>query len=113
MHRFLISFDDGSMNHLDADDLQAASIESHAVVADAKRAGVWIFGGGILHQRASVAQVDGTIVDGPDPASKVALGGLVIIECETRDEAHDWAARFAAACRCAQEVREIAYDPES
>jgi len=24
-----------------------------------------------------------------------------------------WAARFAAACQCAQEVREIMYDPES
>ena len=29
------------------------------------------------------------------------------------DEAEEWAARIAAACRCAQEVREIMDDPES
>jgi hypothetical protein len=29
----------------------------------------------------------------------------------TREEALEWAARIAAACRCAQEVREIMFDP--
>ena len=36
-----------------------------------------------------------------------------IIEVPSRDDALRWAAKFAAACRCAQEVREIMYDPES
>jgi hypothetical protein len=31
----------------------------------------------------------------------------------SRNEALKWAAKIAAACRCAQEVREIMYDPES
>jgi hypothetical protein len=31
----------------------------------------------------------------------------------TREEALDWAARIAKGCRCAQEVREIMFDPES
>ena len=40
-------------------------------------------------------------------------GGFSIIEVESRDEALQWAAKIAAACRCAQELREIMYDPES
>jgi hypothetical protein len=31
----------------------------------------------------------------------------------SREEGLMWAARIADACRCAQEVREIMYDPES
>lgn len=113
MKRFLVSFDDGAMAHVTGDDLQQASIDSRAVVADAKRAGVWIFGGGLLHQRATVVSTDGAVADGPDPTSNVALGGFAVLEVATREDAHEWAARIAAGCRCAQEVREIMYDPES
>ena len=41
------------------------------------------------------------------------IGGFSIIEVSSREEALAWAARFAMACRCAQEVREIGFDPES
>jgi hypothetical protein len=30
----------------------------------------------------------------------------------SREEALEWAAKIAVACRCAQEVREIGFDPE-
>lgn len=113
MKRFLISMDDGSMNHVTGADLEAASVDSHAVVAEAKEAGVWIFGGGLLHQRASVVGTDGVVTDGPDPKEKIGLGGFCVVEVETREEALKWAAKVAAGCRCAQEVREIMYSPES
>jgi hypothetical protein len=113
MQRFLISFDDGAMAHVSGADLEAASVESRAVVEDAKRAGAWIFGGGLQSQRASIVAPDGTITDGPSPQEKVGVGGFSVIEVADRDEALEWAARIAAACRCAQEVREIMYDPES
>jgi hypothetical protein len=54
---------------------------------------------------------DGTITDGPYPETKAVIGGFVIIEVSSRQEALQWAARFAVACRCAQEVREIMFDP--
>ncbi|MEZ4495551.1 MAG: YciI family protein [Thermomicrobiales bacterium] len=53
------------------------------------------------------------MTDGPFPETKAVVGGFAIVEVETRDDAHAWAAKIAAACRCAQEVRELIYDPES
>lgn len=51
--RFLISFDDGAMTFPE-EDFPAVAEASHAVVREAKAAGVWIFGGGILSQQASI-----------------------------------------------------------
>jgi len=54
---------------------------------------------------------DGTTTDGPFPETKAILGGFAIVDVPSHADALEWAARFAAACRCAQEVREIMYDP--
>ncbi len=112
MKRYLISFDDGSMIIPD-EELAAVSEASRAVVREAKAAGVWIFGGGLLTQQASIVAVDGSVSDGPFPETKAVLGGFSIFEVASREEALRWASKLAAACRCAQEVREIMYDPES
>jgi hypothetical protein len=113
MPRYLISFDDGPMDHIPDADFPAVSEASHAVVRAAKAAGVWIFGGGLLRQQASVVATDGTVTDGPVPETKAVVGGFSIIEVPSREEALAWAARIAESCRCAQEVREIMFDPES
>jgi len=110
MPRYLISFDDGAMNFPEAD-LPAVGEAAHAVMRKAQDAGVWIFGGGIHSQRASIVATDGKVTDGPYPETKAVVGGFSIIDVPSREEALAWAARFAAACRCAQEVREIMYDP--
>ena len=86
---------------------------SRSVVAEAKAAGVWIFGGGLQRQQASIVATDGTVADSPFPETKAVVGGFSILEVPTREEALRWAAKLAEACRCAQEVREIMYDPES
>ncbi|MCC6704602.1 MAG: hypothetical protein IT334_06975 [Thermomicrobiales bacterium] len=112
MPRYLISFDDGSMDHLRETMIEVGEA-SHRVVAEAKAAGVWIFGGGIARQQASIVAVDGDTTDGPFPETKAVVGGFSIIEVPTREDALMWAAKIAAACQCAQEVREIMYDPES
>jgi hypothetical protein len=113
MQRYLISFDDGSMDHIPDEDWPEVGRASRAVVQEAKDAGVWIFGGGLQRQQATVVGTDGTAADGPFPETKAVVGGFSIIEVPSRDEALEWAARFARGCRCAQEVREIMYDPES
>ncbi len=113
MPRFLISFDDGSMDHIPEDDWPEVGEAAHAVVREAKVAGVWIFGGGLLRQQATIVQTDGSCMPGPFPETKAVVGGFSIIEVPTREDALHWAARFAQSCRCAQEVREIMFDPES
>ena len=112
MKRFLISFDDGAMTFPE-EDLSAVDEAAHRVVQEAKDAGVWIFGGGLQSQRASIVATDGTVSEGPYPETKPVIGGFSIIEVPSREEALEWAAKVAVACRCAQEVREIMYDPDS
>ena len=38
---------------------------AHAVAREAQDAGVWIFGGGVESQRASIVATDGMVTDGP------------------------------------------------
>ncbi len=112
MTRYLISFDDGAMTFPE-EDLPDVAEGSHRVVEEAKDAGVWIFGGGLLRQSASIVATDGTVTNGPYPETKAVIGGFSIIDVPSREEALEWAAKIAVACRCAQEVREIMYDPDS
>ena len=113
MPRYLISFDDGSMDHIPDGDWPAVGEAAHAVVREAKAAGVWIFGGGIQRQQATIVATNGAATPGPFPETKAVIGGFSIIEVPSREEALAWAARIAKSCRCAQEVREIMFDPES
>ena len=113
MPRYLISFDDGSMDHIANKDWPTVGAAAHAVVRDAKAAGVWIWGGGVERQQASIVASNGTVTAGSVPETKAVVGGFSILEVASRDEALHWAARIAAACRCPQEVREIMFDPES
>ena len=62
-------------------------------------------------QQASVVATDGTITDGPYPETKEVIGGFAVVDVSSREEALDWAAKIAVACRCAQEVRELLPDP--
>ena len=112
MTRYLISFDDGAMT-IPEEELPDVSEAAHKAVYEAKDAGVWIFGGGLLSQSASIVGSDGTVTAGPYPETKAVIGGFSIIDVPSREEALEWAAKIAVACRCAQEVREIMYDPDS
>jgi hypothetical protein len=105
MPRYLISFDDGAMTFPE-EDLPEVAAAAHAVVDQAVDAGVWVFGGG-LHSKESVSVVatDGTVTEGAEP--KAYVGGLTVVDVASREEALEWAARIAVACRCAQEVREF------
>jgi hypothetical protein len=107
MARYLISFDDGAMTFPE-EDLPDVAAAARAVVKDAKDAGVWVFGGG-LHsfEEMSVVSTDGTVTEGPYPERKAYIGGFSVVDVPSRDEALEWAAKIAVACRCAQEVREF------
>jgi len=112
MTRYLISFDEGAMDHIPEEEVPEVTKAAHAVVQDALNAGVYVFAGGMEVQRASVVATDGTVSDGPHPQTKELGGGFTIVDVPTRDAALEWAAKIAVACRCAQEVREFGPDPE-
>ena len=111
MTRYLISFDEGAMTFPE-EDLPAVDAAAHAVVREAQNAGVWVTGGGLTaYADTSLVAADGTVADGPIPQKNAYLGGFCIVEVQSREQALEWAAKMADACRCAQEVREILHDP--
>jgi hypothetical protein len=111
--KYLISFPSGAMV-VPAEGLQVVADASHAVVQEAKDAGVWVFGGGIDESVPPVmVDADGTVTPGTYPETRRIEGGYAVLELPSYDDARSWAARMARACRCAQEVRAFQYDPAS
>lgn len=113
MAKYLISFPSAAMV-VPEGEWEAVVRDSHAVIAEAKVAGVYVFGGGIDESVApALVSADGTVAEGGYPWAPTLDGGLTVLELPTREEAVAWAARIAKACRCAQELRAFHCDPES
>ena len=113
MTKYLISFP-GEAMVVPEEDFQAVVETSHAVIEEAKAAGVYVFGGGINEDVDPVlVAADGTVTEGTYPGHTVPNGGYTVLELPSREAALEWAAKIAAACRCSQELREFQYDPAS
>jgi hypothetical protein len=108
MTQYLISFGAHAMDHIPGEDAPAVARAARAVVQEAINAGVYVSAGGLENQPASIVATDGAVTGGPYPQ---AIGGFTLVEVPSREEALQWAAKIAIACRCAQEVREIGADP--
>ena len=106
---YLISFGAHAMDHIPDEDFPDVAKAAHAVVQEAVNAGVLVCTGGLVDEPAGIVATDGTVTDGPYPE---AIGGLMVVAVPSREEALEWAAKIAVACRCAQEVREFGQDPE-
>lgn len=113
MTKYLISFPSAAMD-VAAEDFQAVSDKAHAVIAQAKAAGVYVFAGGINEDVAPVkVRADGAVVEGTYAETRRIEGGYTILELPSRQAAEQWAAKIATACRCDQELREFMFDPQS
>jgi hypothetical protein len=113
MAKYLISFPAPAMD-IPAEDMAAVGEAAHAVIREAKVAGVYVFGGGINEDVAPLmVAADGTVTNETYPQTKELDGGFCVLELPSREAAVRWAARIAEACRCSQELREFMYDPES
>jgi hypothetical protein len=113
MAKYLISFPSAAMVVPDGE-WDAVVHDSHAVIAEAKAAGVYVFGGGIDESEPPVLVAhDGTVALGGYPWGPTLNGGFTVLELPSREDAIAWAARLAKACRCAQELRVFGFDPES
>src|SRR5918994_7960782 len=94
MPRYLISFDAHAMDHIPDEEMPAVAKASHEVVQEALNAGVWVFGGGLENQKASVVATDGTVTEGPYPE---AIGGGCVVGVAPRGEAPGGGAPNAGA----------------
>jgi len=113
MAKYLISFPGAAMV-VPEDEREAAGRDAHAVIEEAKAAGVYVFAGGIDDSVAPVlVSADGTVAQGGYPWAPPLNGGFTVLELPSRDEAVAWAARLAKACRCRQELRVFGFDSAS
>lgn len=113
MAKYLISFPSAAMNVSDSE-LEAVGRDAHAVIDEAKAAGVYVFGGGIDETVPPVlVSANGSVAEDGYPWAPPLDGGFTVLELPSRDEAIAWAARIAKACRCDQELRVFGLDPQS
>ena len=113
MTKYLISFPSEAMDVPDSE-MEAVGEAAHALLREAKAAGVWVFGGGIDESIPPVVvTADGVVTPGTYPQTARIEGGYAVFELPTREAALEWSARMAAACRCPQELRAFMEDPES
>ncbi len=108
MPQYLISFGAHAMDHIPDEDMAAVAKAAHAVIQEAISTGVFVCAGGLEDRNAKIVATDGTVTDAPTTDG----GGMTVVEVPSREEALEWAAKIAVACRCAQEVREFGPDPE-
>jgi hypothetical protein len=96
------------------EDWAAVGEAAHAVIREAKEAGVYVFGGGINEDVPPLmVAADATVTNETYPQTREFNGGFCVLELPSREAAIAWAAKIARACRCSQELREFRYDPES
>lgn len=113
MAKYLISFPGAAMV-VSEDEREAAGRDAHAVIDEAKAAGVYVFAGGIDGSVPPVlVAADGSVAPGGYPWAPPLDGGFTVLELPSREEAVAWAARIAKACRCEQELRVFGFDPQS
>ena len=112
MTKYLISFPSAAMVLTD-EEFPIVVVDSHAVIEEAKAAGVYVFGGGINEEVAPVLVAADGSVSPEIYAGSVLNGGFTVLELPTREDAVEWARKIATACRCSQELREFMYDPAS
>lgn len=112
MTKYLISFPSDAMALTD-EEFPIVAADAHAVIEQAKAAGVYVFGGGIDQDVDPVlVSADGSVSVETYPGV-VIDGGFTILELPDRAAAEEWARKIAVACRTSQELREFRYDPAS
>ncbi len=81
------------------------------VIDDLSKAGVLLFAEGVhrssLGARVKVAGGKRTVTDGPFAETKELIGGVLVVDVRSRDEALEWAARLAEALDDEVEVRRV------
>ena len=99
-----------------SEDERAAAYAQYAAFGDEARAAGVVAGGSELGPTRDATTVrvrddEALVTDGPYAEVKEALGGYYLLECESMEEALDWAARIPGAEHGYVEVRPTYVDP--
>ncbi len=98
----------------DPETLNQITANLEAVNADLRKAGAWVFAGGLYPPSTATVLTPASgeilVTDGPYVESKEVLGGFSIIEAPDLDAALDWGRRMAEAITVPIEVRPIQSD---
>ena len=98
-----------------AEVLERISADLDALNAELKRAGAWVYAGG-LHppSTATVVRVsdgEALVTDGPFAEGKEHIGGFTIVRAPDLDAALEWGRRLAEATTLPIEVRPFQGEP--
>ncbi len=100
-----------------SDDARSRLIARYMDITNEMRAaGVYVDANQLTSTRDAtsvrIRDAETLVVDGPYAEVKEALGGYYLLECDSLEDAIDWAARIPAAESSAVEVRPVYVDPE-
>ena len=111
----LLYGDESRRDAFSDEEREAVYAQYRAFAEDSGMAGVIVAGGELASTRdATTVRVrdgESLVTDGPYAEVKEALGGYFVFECESMDEAVDYAAKIPGAQHGAIEVRPIYVDP--
>ena len=101
MRRYLLSIWQPDGEAPPREVLDAVMRDVHALVAETKAGGVWVFNGGLYPPATAtvVRYADGEmlITDGPYAETREHIGGFLIIKAPDLDAALEWARKTARA----------------
>jgi hypothetical protein len=110
-YALLLYADEGAWVGLDPEAQSQVMAEYNDVTEDMKRAGAYLGGEGLAptSSATTLRLRDGKpmVTDGPFVESKEVLGGFYLVECDSLDQALEWAARIPDARLGGVEVRPL------
>ena len=109
MANYLIAFNDEWVPDQTPEDLRTKSAASHAVLAEMKASGVFVFSDGGIDSSTVVCSVEArngqpVFTDGPYAETKEHLGGFCVVNVPDDETARYWAGRIAVSLDWPQEV---------
>jgi hypothetical protein len=111
--RFLLTVYDDERRYatLDEDGLRAEVDKYWALDNEGTEKGVFVESAGLYPTETArtlrIRDGEQTVTDGPFAETKEQLGGIYLLECESIDEALEWAAKVPAASTGSVEVRQV------
>jgi hypothetical protein len=114
----LLIYDDPSVwQSMSEEESNAVMGEYFAYTQELRDAGAYVTGDALQPTETAksirVREGERLTTDGPFAETKEALGGYYLIDVETGEEAHDWAAKIPSARYGTIEVRPVVVFPET